>query len=109
MNFCVYCGRPMTPSYSERCADCLQEDWDDDADWAGMNIGERCEHIAQLLELGEAFDAVNFLMHDGDVRADSVKTAINLIAHLNITQNKSFFTIIEELTRLITAWETTNP
>lgn len=85
------------------------DDYFDSDDWGGMTRWERMEYLDMQLLNGNNMDAVSFLMHDGDIRADSVRLALDIVARSIITQpNNANATLdfINRLNRLIDAWET---
>lgn len=80
--------------------------WDTDA-WGGMTLHEATEFAGMNLINGNLTDAVSFIMHDGDVRPDSVKLALSVVlwfAEINLDEANS---TIEQLIRLIDTWERT--
>jgi hypothetical protein len=107
----MICDRPiMTGPVCEGCAELDIWAEDDEDSWAGMTRMERADFAELAIENGNLKDAITFIMHDGDVRADSVRLVLDLIyRHVlnNPTRANDTLTYINRLDRLITAWETT--
>jgi len=111
--YCVLCDMPNYSGH-EVCVQCslaLDQEDDEDVDidgWAGMTRYERTQFVVLSMENGNITDAVNFIMHDGDVRADSVKLALDVA--LGLLDSHSYETAIariDSLNRAIDRWETT--
>lgn len=111
--YCVLCD---APNYSgdEVCVQCclsLDREDDDDVDvdgWAGMTRYERTQFVILNLENGNITDAINFIMHDGDVRADSVKLALDVaLGLLDSHSPETAIARIDHLNRAINQWERT--
>ena len=98
-DFCARCG--------EIEADCDCYGTDDDA-WGGMTRMERADYAELAIHNGNLMDAITFVMHDGDVRADSVRMMLDLVGRhiLNhpATPNRTL-EYIDKLNRLIDTWE----
>ena len=102
--FCEVCDVPLL--VGPLCYDCANPSDDVEEDeWGGMTDEERVEFCALNIENGNLTDAINFMMHDGDVRADSVKLALRVSAYLCLHQYRSVETVNNQLIRFIDTWE----
>lgn len=110
--YCQLCDRPNYSEYDicVQCSLALDREDDDDVDpddWAGMTRYERTQFVILNLENGNYTDAVNFIMHDGDVRADSVKLALDVaLGMLDSHSPETATARIDALNRAINMWET---
>ena len=80
--------------------------WDTEA-WGGMTLEEATYFTTDNIINGNLADAISFIMHDGDVRPDSVKLALRVLCELQLQQIRSSTDIANHLIRLIDSWETT--
>ena len=106
--YCALCETPMLFG-GVLCYDCANppdDDDDDDDDQGEMTVYERVEFCGMNIENGNFTDAMNAMMFDGDVRVDSVKTAINLVQWMVEHQMRSPSHVVASLTRYINTWET---
>ena len=106
-SYCMICNHPNYNGF-DVCDSCERslDDAEDNDDWAGMDLGERTRYVCMQIENGNLTDAINFMMHDGDVRADSVKLGISTVVELMTIQVRSPFAVRDQLIRLIDTWET---
>lgn len=108
----VYCAICDAPNYNgfnicDGCEAALNDDDEDEDEWGGMTWEERVEFAALNIENGNLKDAINFIMHDGDVRVDSVILALKVSSYLCLHQYRSVETVNNQLIRLIESWERT--
>jgi len=104
----MMCDRPNYNGHDvcDECTDALDEEDDEPSlEWGEMTWEERTEFAAMNIENGNLTDAINFIMHDGDVRADSVKLALKVTDWLCLHQYRSVSTVTNQLIRLIDSWE----
>jgi hypothetical protein len=113
--YCAMCDRPIMTG--PLCEACINDGYGYDEeldDWAGMTPVERIEYAVLNIENGNLTDAINFIMHDGDVRADSVILALG-VAQVLIGMHPDndyegsdhvVASVTNRLTRLIRQWET---
>ena len=101
--YCALCETPMLFT-GVLCYACANPATDEEE---VMTIGERVEWCSMQLINGNRTDAVNGMMFDGDVRVDSVKVAINLVAQLVVEQQRNIVDVVGSLTRAIETWERT--
>lgn len=102
--YCVICDRPNYNGF-EIC-DACERRLDDDENWGGMNRTERVDFVTMNIRNGNLLDAMDFLMHEGDVRVDSVRLAIDVVAQLCIEDVRSVDDVVDQLNRIINVWET---
>jgi hypothetical protein len=83
-------------------------------DRGGMTQEESIEFVLLALDNGNLTDAINFIMHDGDVRADSVTLAVGVLRQmllachdLDDVAHSRIDAATSRLIRLIHSWETT--
>ena len=113
--YCDLCDRPIATG--PLCADCASHSGDNQADtdeWGGMTWEQRTAFVTLNLDNGNLTDAINFIMHDGDVRVDSVVLALRVLSCLILNEldvNADDVSAVEyptdRLIRLIEHWETT--
>lgn len=110
-SYCMMCDHPNYNGYDvcDACSDAFdEEDYDDDPDsWGGMTWEERTEFAALNIQNGNLTDAINFIMHDGDIRADSVVLALKVADWMCVNQVRTITTVTNQLIRLIESWERT--
>ena len=102
--FCEVCDVPLL--IGPLCYECANPSHDEEDDDDTMNVYERVEFCGMNMVNGNFTDAINAMMFDGDVRVDSVRTAINLVAWQVIQQQRNVEDVVASLTRHITTWET---
>jgi hypothetical protein len=110
--YCDLCDAPIATG--PLCQECIEDFGHDPDDWGGMTPGERTEFVTLALENGNITDAINFIMHDGDVRADSVALAL-AVAREQITLDPDLIddgqhlvnSVISRLIRHIENWKHT--
>lgn len=103
--YCHLCETPLL--VGDMCYECANPSHDQEDDDEGeMTVYERVEFCGMNIENGNIRDAINAMMFDGDVRVDSVKTAINLVAWMVEHQVRSPSLVAGALTRYINTWET---
>lgn len=64
------------------------------------------QHICDNITNGNLMDAVNEIMNDGDVRADSVKRALLVLEEMTFREMKSTTEVTQLMISLIERWET---
>lgn len=74
--------------------------------WGGMNAEEAAEFVVMNITNGNLLDAIDFLMHEGDVRVDSVVLALRVAEQLCLDRAQPITTVVNQLIRLIDTWET---
>ena len=112
--YCDLCDRPINTG--PLCLDCMKDIDDDEVsdEWGGMSWHERIEFTMLAIDNGNLTDAANFMMHDGDVRPDSVVLALHvararILGDPDLTDDadRTVNVVIDRLIRIIQHWETT--
>ena len=101
--FCAMCNVPLL--IGPLCYECANPSHDEE-DGDDMTPDERAEFCAIAITNGNITDAINALMFDGDVRVESVRTALTLMAYLQTTQLRTPYQVSDSLIRMIDTWET---
>lgn len=77
-------------------------------DWDIMTADERVDFVLIAIENGNLIDAVDFIMHSGDVRVDSVKLALEVVCAYGMLNNLiDTLYLIDKIRNTINTWETT--
>ena len=91
------CGAPIMRTYSELCPSCQDE---------SLTVDEVAHLVAIDIENGNLLAGINTMMHDGDIRVDSVKVALRVTQLLVERQIRPTHHVVDQLIRLIDTWET---
>lgn len=113
--YCHLCDQPNYSDDFDICAACSKDLYatDDDGDeWGGMSWTERVGFFYLNWENGNITDAINFLMHDGDVRPDSVLLLAHIVDFLDSLPDTHLHTdtihkFISSFIRSVDKWERT--
>ena len=110
---CPICDYPVmfSDTLCQACYESLDQEADDE-DWGGMTDEERVEFFVMNWENGNLTDAVNFLMHDGDVRIDSVLLLAQVVEYYDNLPDTHLHTdtinkFINAFVRTVEKWERT--
>ena len=76
-------------------------------DRGGMTDEECVEFVVMNIKNGNFKDAINFIMRDGDIRADSVKLALRVASAIAVNDYTPIQSVTNRLIRYINTWERT--